>query len=316
MLESVNIFTTAAFLQTVGELDFPGRRRAIELCRVEGRVLPLLVLDGRTVVESAPFYDFPQPLDVVPAGPVRELPYFPRTVVRTEPIEARVAPEPQGLRPSPFVDWSRFPDRAAFEAWVEARGGRVADGRRKRKKLEKDLGPLHFVFDDPRPEAFDACVRWKAAQYVATGVQNLFAQPRNVELFRRLRQRGVLVVNSLSAGSTLLSVHLGSLHDGRLTWWVPAYDPAFGRYSPGRVLLEELLRESQARGHREFDFLIGAEDYKFVYATHNRVIGPLGTPPLRARMISAGRHLAHRVLDRSPRALAWARKLRDTLRAR
>jgi hypothetical protein len=310
----MNVFTSPAYLETVGELYYAQRRWAVELCRVEGRVLRLLVLDGKTVLTEGPYYDFPQPLESVPPGPIRELKYFPRTVQRTEKVAERLGPEPKGLLASPYVDWSAFADWKAFTEWTHAHGSQPGNLERRRRKAEKNLGPLSFVFDDQRPEVFDACIQWKAAQYVATGLQNNFASERNVELFRRLLKRGVLKVSSLWGGSTLLSAHLGSLHDGRFTYWLPAYDAAKAQFSPGRILLEDLLMASHDRGDQEFDFLLGGEDYKFNYATHNRVIGPLGPTPLKLRVLSEARRLAKKALENSPRSLALARRLRDTVR--
>lgn len=311
----MNIFTTPAFLETAGELFFPHRARSIEVCRLEGRRIPLLVLDGKEVVGRMPFYDFPQPLDDA-RGPVdREIFWLPRTVVRTTPIADRTGPEPQGLQPSPYIDWSLEPSWAAFEAHWKARPVvRSGDSGRQRRRLEKELGPVRFELDDPSPQVFEACVAWKASQYVATGVQNMFADPRNVALFRRLRERGVLLVSSLRAGDTLLAVHFGSSHDGRTTWWVPAYDPAWSKFSPGRLLLEELMKASHARGDREFDFLIGDEGYKFMYATHNRVIGPVGTPPLKELVVKRARQEAKAVLERYPKALELARTVQKRLK--
>lgn len=309
----MNVFTTDAFLETVGELYFPARRRAIEVCRVEGRLLRLLVLDGHEIVRTAPFYDYPQPLDGPVGGPVRELAYFPRTVVATTTIAERT-PEVAGFSPSPYIEWARFADHAAFEKHVEsAKASHTGDSPRQRRRLERDLGPLAFVFDDPRPEAFDACLRWKSSQYLATGLSDMFAAPQNVELFHRLRRRGVVVVSSLSAGSTLLAVHLGGFSDRRFAWWVPAYDPARSKFSPGRLLLEDLMRASHARGDLEFDFLIGDEAYKFLYATHNRVIGPLGTPPLKERLLAEAEKRAKQVLSKYPRAYELARGLKRRL---
>ncbi len=309
----MNLFSTDAFLETLAELYYPGRRWAVEVCRVEGRYLRLLVVGRREVVLSAPFFDYPQPVEDPVPGPVRELSWVPRTVLRTTTVEDR-APEPKGQHPSPFIDWSRFVDWADFERFVGARIGNLfPDSRRRRKKLERDLGPLRFEFDDPRPEVFDACVRWKSAQYVTTGLPDLFAPAENVELFRRLRRRGAVVVSSLSAGSTLLAVHFGGLADGKHSWWVPAYDAALSKYSPGRLLLEEILKESLARRHREFDFLIGDEAYKFHYATHVRVIGPVGSPPLRVRLWNEARARAKHALSGSPRLLEAARSFRRRL---
>ena len=172
-------------------------------------------------------------------------------------------------------------------------------------------------YDDQRPEAFELCIRWKAAQYLASGYENLFAREACVKLFRRLRERGVLVVASLSAGDRIVAAHLGTLHAQRQTWWVPAYDVELARYSPGRLLLEAALQESQARKHLEFDFLIGDEGYKYLYATHERVIGPVGdagaassAPPSRPAASPGGRSPGTRRPSSSwwACAIAWRRR--------
>lgn len=312
----MNVFSTDAFLDTAGACFFPGRARRVELFRLEGRVLKLLVVDGR-VIERMPFYDYPQPLDVAPAGEVKPLGYFPRTVVLTEPIEARTGPEGPGLLPSPYVDWTRFPSWADYEAWVKARAtSHSGDPKRQRRRIERELGPLSFVLDDRRPEVFDATVRWKSAQYVSTGLTDMFAAPVNVTLFRELHARGVLTVSALWAGSTLMATHFGAHVDRRLAWWVPAYDPALGKYSPGKLLLEELMKASHAAGDLEFDFLIGEEAYKFQFATHNRVIGAVGQPPLEVVLRQEGRRQLKALLGRVPGAMDFARQVKRRLLAR
>jgi Acetyltransferase (GNAT) domain len=304
----MNVFTTPAFLEIAGELFFPRRARSIELFRINGQVLRLLVLDGRHVVRTMPYYDFPQPLEGQ-FGTLPELAFFPRTVVRTTTVEARTEKEPPGYLPSPYIDWSAFADYAAYEAMVRARGTlRKEDAERKRRRLARELGEIRFEFDDPRPEVFDACIRWKSAQYLSTGLGDGFAVPAHVELFRRLRTAGVVAVSSLSAGNTLLAVHFGSHTDRRLGWWIPAYDPAHQRHSPGRMMMAELMRASQAMGDLEFDFLIGDEDYKFDFATHNRVIGPLGTRPWREQLVLEAQKQAKALLKRYPRAYELARE--------
>jgi hypothetical protein len=310
----VNLFTTDDFLDTLGASFFPGRRRAIELRVIEGRVLRLLVIDGKQVIHSAPFYDFPQPLDVAPAGLIEPLRYFPRTVICTNQLEPRLEPMP-GTWPSPYLRWQRFADFEAFEHHVDHHGARLADSRRQRRRLEQALGPLSFQFNDARAAVFDAAVKWKGAQYAASGFTNLFARPACVQLFRELHRRGVVVVNSLSAGSTLLAVHLGAVTDGRFAWWVPTYDPALSKYSPGRLLLEDTLRESHARGHLEFDFLLGDEAYKYHYATDVRVVGALGTPPLLERMAVDARAAVVRTLAARPALDRLVRRAYRSLKA-
>lgn len=310
----MNIFSTTLFLETAGALFFAKRRRSIELFRLENHVLRLLVLDGRTVVRAMPFYDFPQPVTDGADGPLKPLSYFPRTVVETTSVDQPM-PHAPGFQPSPYVEWAAFADWPSYERFVERKPlAKQGDSKRQRRKIERDLGPMKFLFDDQRPEVFDAVVRWKSAQYLATGVGDMFAKPENVELFQRLKHQRALVVSSLSAGPTLLAAHFGSLHDRRLSWWVPAYDPAYSKYSPGRLMLEELMRESHRLRHLEFDFLIGDEAYKFNYATHNRVIGPMGTPSLREQLFERAKKEGKALLARNPMAYQWARAIKRRLR--
>lgn len=309
----MNIFTTEAYLDTAGALFYPRRDRRREICAVEGRRVPLLVLDGEEVVGRMPFYDYPQPLEDA-RGPVdRQVAYLPRMVLRTIPMELRT-PEPEGQQPSPYIDWKLLPSWEAYQArWEASPVTKTHDGPRQRRRTLKEFGTVKFVLDDPRPEVFDACVRWKSQQYRATGLPDMFADPRNVALFRRLRERGVLLVSSFSGGDTLLAAHLGSSHDRRLGWWVPAYDSKFAKFAPGRLMLEELLKASYERGDLEFDFLIGGEGYKFQYATHSRVIGPVGTPPLTELFVARARRRAKALLEMSPRAMELARSLKRRL---
>jgi CelD/BcsL family acetyltransferase involved in cellulose biosynthesis len=94
-----------------------------------------------------------------------------------------------------------------------------------------------------------------------------------------LRDAGVARVASLRAGPTLVASDICLVHDGRVSGWIASYDDAFAAFSPGRLLLEHLIETTFTDGHREFDFLVGNERYKWVYATHTRLIGPVGTPP-------------------------------------
>lgn len=309
-----NFFSTDVYLSSLAETYFPGREWRIELFDTRGKVFRLLRIEPDAVITAWPFLDFVEPLGEVPAGPVAELGYLPHVALGSMRVEGRLSVplEESEYHPAPYIDWSLFGDWAAFEAKVsERRGNLLPDSRRKRRRLEREVGPVRWVYDDARPETFERCVALKSAQYRANDLEDMFARPGNARMFRALREKGALVVSSLSAGDTLLAAHMAGWADDRFYSWVPVYDPAYARYSPGRLLFELLLRESFERGHREFDFLIGGEDYKWHYATHSRTIGPWGEPPLASRLEWAARRRVKRLL--SPRLLRLARKLKRRL---
>ncbi len=308
----VHWFSTDAFLGVFAEAYFPGEHCRIGGYRVAGRTYRLLSPGGRTPITDWAFLDFLAPVE--DSGPVTGLRYLPHAVLDTFPLGEERPPLPPGTEPAPFIRWERFPGWPAFEAhFVRRRSSLVRDSRQKRRNIEKDIGPLRFVWEDGRPEVFERCYAWKSAQYERTGVVDHFASERNREFFRRLHARGNLVVSTLSGGNQLLAVHFGGLADGCVYSWIAAYDAERGRYSAGRLLLEDMLRESLSRGHREWDFGIGDAEYKWHYASDCRVIGAVGTPSLVSALRIAARARLKPLLQRHPAAFEAARRARKRL---
>lgn len=315
----MNFFASEAFLSSLAHACAPDRPFRVGLHRTQGRLFRLVSVDGGAPITQWPFFDSVAAVEETPSGPVGELRYLP--MVAQDATEITEVPEsvqegPESF-PAPYIDWTRFPTWKAFEAHFAARRSSLPrDSRQKRRNLEREVGTLTFIAHDPRPEVFDQCLAWKSAQYVRTGLTDLFRDSRNVELFRTLTARGALLISSLSAGPTLLAVHFGGLADEGLYSWVAAYDPAFGRYSPGRLLLEDILRHCQERGHREFDFGIGHSSYKWHYASHSRTLGPLGRPPMSLVVRRSAKAAAKSLLLRWPSLYARVQRMRQNLRAR
>jgi hypothetical protein len=298
----VNFYSSDAFLETLARVAFPGRRHRIQLFRLGSRAFRLLSVDGRPIVEW-PFLDFLEPMVEAPdLATARTLEYLPRAATtRVEAKSYLASPRSAESPSSPLVDWSLFPSWEAFlQSGGLRAGGAFAESPRKVNKATRELGPLRFQFDDPDERAFDACIRWKSAQYLSTGLRDMFRDRRNVTLLRALRDAKLVKVSTLRAGEHLLAVHLMAHWRRRLSSWVPSYDPAYQRYSGGTVLLQRLLEHSYRSGDAEFDFLIGDEAYKFHYATHTRRVGPLGTPPWSMRAVRETRALAKSVLTQVP----------------
>ncbi len=317
----MNFFSSDEFLESLAESFFPGQERSIGLFEVEGKTYRLLQVGRGRVITEWPFLDFVEPVD--PSGregatvrggadarPARlgYLPFALRGILplsqwRPDALEA-------GCEPCPFVDWSAF---SGWEAYQEHLRGTVklSDSRRRLRLLERDVGPVRVAFQDPEPDGVLAqCLRWKSEQYRESGYRDWFADRRYVALLEGVHARGALVFSSLRAGGRLVAAHLSALHEGRLCSWIPAFDRSLGRGSPGRLLLEAMLEESWRAGHRELDFLIGGETYKFDYATHVRAAGPVGTPPLLLRARREARRTARDALRRWPWLEARARAAR------
>lgn len=300
----MNMFSSDVFLRTLGEVFFAGHRCEPALFRVDGRAYRLLSVDGAPITRFH-FVDFFEPILEV-AGPARSLGYLPRTARETVSAEAWLArPRTPDLEPSPFIVWSGFDRWESFAARVASRCGNLfPDSRRRRNKLARALGEVELRLDDRRPGTLELGMKWKSAQYLASGYDDLFADAGNRRLFLELQARGLVLVSSLSAGGQIIAVHLGASHGGRLYWWIPSYAPELARFSPGRLLLESLIQASFERGDEVFDFLIGDEAYKWHYATHTRVIGSAGSPPVAVRLEAEIKLRVKRALREMPWLLA------------
>ncbi|HEY0781498.1 MAG TPA: GNAT family N-acetyltransferase [Thermoanaerobaculia bacterium] len=97
--------------------------------------------------------------------------------------------------------------------------------------------------------------------------------------------------------------HLGLRQEGELHWWFPTYALAWQRFSPGKVLLAELLDHGLRTGLRRVHFLTGDQDYKLRWRPESRRLAVLRwpAPTLRGRLLALyDRRAAH------PRAAAGA----------
>lgn len=53
--------------------------------------------------------------------------------------------------------------------------------------------------------------------------------------------------------------------------YLTGFDPAFARRSPGAILYADAIERAHARGDRVFDFMRGAEAYKYRWGARDLV---------------------------------------------
>jgi CelD/BcsL family acetyltransferase involved in cellulose biosynthesis len=166
---------------------------------------------------------------------------------------------------SPYLDLS-----GGYEAYCRVRGemgdAELKQTARKARKLAREVGPLRLELQCDEPWALECLLRWKSAQYQRTRITDVFSFPWTGELIRYLLTlrdpafRGLLSV--LYAGDRPAAVHFGMWSHGVLHYWFPTYDVELGGYSPGRVLLLEMIRQCAPFGLRKLDLGRGLASYK------------------------------------------------------
>lgn len=102
------------------------------------------------------------------------------------------------------------------------------------------------------------------------GKPSLFCQPKQREFFHSLTEnmteKGWLDFSVLYFNGQALAFHFGFKYNDSLIWYQSSFDPAYAKHGPGQIILKLLLEDAIKKGLREFDFTIGAEEYKYRFA--------------------------------------------------
>ena len=156
-----------------------------------------------------------------------------------------------------------------YEAYLKERraaSDQIVQAERKARKLTRELGEPAFALHDPDPDALQTLMSWKRAQYLRSGITDALAAPWAGALLREIaRVQGAQFAGALSTlrvGGRLIAAHMGMRSRTMLHYWFPAYDPDFGKYSVGLVLLLRMAGALAAAGVRTIDFGKGDDRYK------------------------------------------------------
>lgn len=183
-----------------------------------------------------------------------------------------VLSEQQAFRPyrrfvdlSPYMDLSQGFERYREQLRPSARKELRQTGRLERK-ITRELGQLRYELSCRDEAAFEQLVQWKSAQYLRSGITNVFGFPWTVKLLREIwsqksdQFQGVL--STLYAGDKLLAGHFGMRSGGVYHWWFPAYDREYASFAPGRVLLSQTAQACEEHGIRKIDLGRGVAPFK------------------------------------------------------
>ncbi|MEP6667584.1 MAG: GNAT family N-acetyltransferase [Chthoniobacter sp.] len=202
---------------------------------------------------------------------------------------------------SPVMDLSD-----GYAAYVAARQGAGTEQIKKalglRRKLEREAGVVRIETQAADPALLQQLMHWKSAQYLASGKTDIFALSWVVQVIERMQAtRGADFAGMLSvlfAGDRPVAAHMGLRSQTTWHYWLPAYDPAFARYSPGILLLLGMAEGASDLGLRMIDLGNGSTFYKSRLMNHEIAIaeGEVPASPFRAGLMSLRN-----------RAKAWAR---------
>ena len=130
------------------------------------------------------------------------------------------------------------------------------------------------------------------ARWTGRDVGSSIVDPRAREFHRRFaveaQRHGWLRLYLLEVDSRAVAGWYGWRVGDRFSYYQAGFDPAWGRYSVGFLLLAETVREAISEGAAEYDLLLGDEPFKARFATAKR----LGRSVLLAPRLSRPRFRA------------------------
>lgn len=124
-------------------------------------------------------------------------------------------------------------------------------------------------------ELLAALYELHAARWRQRGLPGVLAddviQRFHGEVARRMLAAGALRMYAIRHGGRIIAVFYGFAHLGTTYYYLSGYDPAFEKLSIGTLLVAHAVERAAAEGGQTFDFLRGAEEYKYAWGAEDRV---------------------------------------------
>jgi len=138
-------------------------------------------------------------------------------------------------------------------------------------------GQAEFVQSAPetRGELMQSLFNLHEARWRESHGHGMFHTERvrgfHLDVSGRFERAGLLRLFGLRCNGETIAVQYNVAARGRLYYYLSGFDPAWGKFSPGALLLEHTIRSAIEEGAREFDFLRKPEAYKYLWGARDRV---------------------------------------------
>lgn len=185
------------------------------------------------------------------------------------PVEGQDRVEPEG--PCPVL---ALPDDPA-QVTARLPKARRGDLRRCARRLaEQGAVTIERADEAGREAALAAVMELHARRWRARGEAGVFARP-GVRAFHEqaapgLLRAGLLRLYVMRLDGQPVAAHYGLIRGATAYSYVHAFDPGFGRFGPGWLLMAHVLEDAVRSGARVFDFLRGREAYKYDWGAVDR----------------------------------------------
>ncbi|HVA49241.1 MAG TPA: GNAT family N-acetyltransferase [Pirellulales bacterium] len=210
---------------------------------------------------------------------------------------------------SPFIDVSQ-----GFEAYANEqrrRGSRVVDRLKAlARKLHREVGPLRYEAHCADAARLHQLLDWKWRRYGSKEPTRDSWPQWRIGLLERIQRAAAPafagMCSLLWAGDKLVAAHMGMRAGRVFHYWFPSYDEAYARYSPGLLLLVDILKDAHRLGVERADLGQGGEDYKgrFMTGSIGLLTGSIVVSP-RRRALRRFKRQSLSLLRKTPLRPLW-----------
>jgi CelD/BcsL family acetyltransferase involved in cellulose biosynthesis len=141
-------------------------------------------------------------------------------------------------------------------------------------------------------ELMDALFRLHSTRWRERGESGMLSAAALLRFHRETAERmfrcGTLRLAGLRLDGEIIAVQYNIFAKGCCYYYLSGFDPAYGRYSPGALLIAATIRQAFEEGARELDFLRNGEGFKYQWGARDRANRKL----LITRAAACGRKIA------------------------
>jgi CelD/BcsL family acetyltransferase involved in cellulose biosynthesis len=159
---------------------------------------------------------------------------------------------------------------ALYELQRAAHPKRLKNMRRQQNQFEREHGPLSLTWGPPVPGALDTLYDFKSRQFSQSGLVNMITATEPRRLLDAVASGPYAFMTTLWCGDRLISGHFGFRAGNSFHPWIAAFDPEFSDYSPGNLLLLQILKKMPETGLTAYDLAEGHDHYKKYFCNEGR----------------------------------------------
>jgi CelD/BcsL family acetyltransferase involved in cellulose biosynthesis len=163
-----------------------------------------------------------------------------------------------------------------WEAFKDSTSKKVhADSNRQRRRLA-ELGNLKFNIlnsHENNQKFLEVMFSFKQERYKQMGVDNFLKLKGHRDFYLNMpssiSSTASIHCSTLTLDGEVIALHYGVIDKSTFFYLMPAHSNKWEKFSPGKLLLEDLLRWSTENNISLFDFTIGEESYKKIWSNES-----------------------------------------------